>query len=89
MKVSIKVEGINKAKIYIDDKEIKKVTKINFNTAVGEVPTVSLELIPSEINIEANEALVIKEKQFENYSVEELMDVIAEKCIYKVFENNK
>lgn len=89
MKVNIKVEGINKSRLFVDDKEIKRLTKINFNTAVGELPTVILEFIPSEVNIETDEALILEEKPLDNYSAEELMELVAKKCIHKAFENNK
>lgn len=88
MKVNIKVEGINKAKIFIDDKEIERVAKINFNTAVDEAPTVTLEFIPSELNIEMDNFLFLKEKSIDEYSVEELMGIVAKKCICKAIKNS-
>lgn len=50
-KVSIRQNG-RKARIAIDNLELKAVRSIEFSTAVGEVPLVKVAFLPDDVEIE-------------------------------------
>ncbi|MFJ5713115.1 hypothetical protein [Neobacillus sp. NPDC093127] len=80
MKVEINMASPVSATIKVDDKELKGVTGIKFEAAVGlNVPSITLSLIPSEINIAIENAMVFEEKNLDQYSPEELLEMVSKK----------
>lgn len=63
MKLKITVPNSNSltgAKVYLDDKEVQGITRVNVNLAVGEVNSASIEFIPTSIEIEGDFEVVAK-----------------------------
>lgn len=58
---------------------------MNLSASAGEIPTVLVELIPSELNIELSEALVLKEKQLDEYTTEELRTMLDKKVRGEIY----
>jgi len=78
MKLTLKSKGFHKEKIFIDDKELTNVAKIQVNMSGREIPTATIELVPNEIEIDG-EFYFIKEKALKDNSIEELYKAIEEK----------
>ena len=85
MKIDIDL-SFRKAKILIDGKPITRVRALKVNASADEIPTVILELVPDEVNINGD-AFILKDVGLENYSDKELLDFVAKRCISKAANN--
>jgi hypothetical protein len=84
MKIDINL-GMNpmQTKIKIDGVEAERVKSLKINASVDEIPSIILELCPDEINI-TGDVLALKNVGLEDYSNQELLDIVARRCITKV-----
>ena len=55
-------DGQQKAKVFLDDKELKGVIAIDINMVAGELYTATITVVPKDIHIEGNFQVYKKEE---------------------------
>lgn len=81
MKIDIQL-GIEpgEGKVTIDGKDVSnRLTEISINKSVSTIPEVTMKFVPDECNINVDTHFIIRDKEFGQYSLEELSKEIIKK----------